>query len=218
MLRRRQRRRDPLQAIIFDCDGVLFDSTPANVAFYKAVLDALGESGLVLDENRVQALSSAQVFAELFEDDPARHAEATRIAAAVDYRPFFRLMIPVDDLHGILRDLGASYRLAMATNRGRTIPDLLQEFGLEGVFEAIVGILDVPRPKPHPDMLIECAERLGIEPDAAVYVGDSDGDREAAAAAGMPFIGVGDRSGHTVRVSTIGELPAVLGPTRGSGR
>jgi len=199
------------KAVIFDCDGVLFDSASANVAFYTAVLEALGEPPLTPEHERsIHALSSEQLFENLFGSDPARQAEATRIAASVDYRPFFRLMVPVEGLHEILADLRTSYRLAMATNRGRTIPDLLREFGLEEAFDAVVGIMDVARPKPHPDMLIECARRLDVPHDAAVYVGDTDGDRDAAAAAGMSFIGVGACCKHHVTISHIGQVRSIL--------
>lgn len=203
-----------LRAVIFDCDGVLFDSAPANVAFYNSILDVLGEPPLApAYEHRVTALSSPQVLAELFRDDPARHAEAVRVAAEVDYRPFFKLMVPAVGLHDVLAQLRTQYRVAMATNRGRTIPDLLKEFDLEGAFDAVVGILDVARPKPYPDMLLECVRRLGFTCAAAVYVGDSNGDRQAAAAAGMRFIAVGDQCQHSARVAHIGELTAVLHPS-----
>jgi HAD superfamily hydrolase (TIGR01509 family) len=195
------------QAVILDCDGVLFDSTSANVAFYTAVLNALGEPPLTPEiEERIHVFSSEQLFEELFGGNPERCAEASRVAASIDYQPFFSLMQPVANLHQILRNLRASHRLAMATNRGRTIPDLLREFSLEATFDAVVGIQDVPRPKPHPDMLIECARRLELRPEAAVYVGDTNGDRDAAAAAGMFFIGVGDRCEHPVVIAHIGEL------------
>jgi HAD superfamily hydrolase (TIGR01509 family) len=203
--------------IIFDCDGVLFDSNPANAAFYTAVLDALGEPPLTPEqEAHVHMLSSPQVLQSLFGHDPVRHAEATRVAATIDYRQFFRLMVPVEGLHDTLALLRASYSLAMATNRGRTIPDLLREFDLEGVFDAVVGILDVERPKPHPDMLLECARRVAVDVRRAVFVGDTEGDQAAAAAAGMPFVAVGDRCSHPVLIRHIGELPQVLAGTRAS--
>ena len=206
---------DEPQVVIFDCDGVLFDSNPANVAFYTAVLDALGEPRLTpAQQHHVHMLSSPQVMELLFGHDPARRAAATRVAAAIDYRPFFRLMVPVSGLHDTLTRLRQSYRLAMATNRGRTVPDLLQKFDLAGVFDAVVGTLDVPRPKPHPDMLLECTRRLGVETRSAVFVGDTEGDQAAAAAADMPFIAVGDRCTHPVVIQHIGELPGMLERTR----
>ncbi len=206
----------PLEAIIFDCDGVLFDSSAANIAFYDAILAALGEPPLGPEHHeRAIAHASPQVLTALFAHDPARHAEATRIAENIDYRPFLELMVPAPELHGLLANLRGRYRLAMATNRGRTIPELLREFDLENVFDAVVGYLDVPRPKPHPDMLLECSRRLGLACEAGVYVGDSQGDLVAATAAGMRFIAVGSRCEHSVRISHLGELERALANVAG---
>jgi HAD superfamily hydrolase (TIGR01509 family) len=202
-------------AVILDCDGVLFDSVAANVAFYNAILDSLGEAPLTREqEGSAHALSSPQVLEELFGHDPSRYAAALRVAATIDYRPFLQLMAPVDGLHDVLGRLRANYRLAMATNRGRTIPDLLREFHLEDTFEVVVGILDVARPKPHPDMLIECARRLGSTCRRAVYVGDSPSDGVAASAAGIPFVAVGDRCDHPLRIGHLRELGDLLASER----
>ena len=204
-------------AVILDCDGVLFDSVAANVAFYNAILETLGEAPLTLEqEGCAHALSSPQVLEELFGHAPSRYAAALGVAATIDYRPFLRLMAPVDGLHEVLCDLRTTYRLALATNRGRTIPDLLQRFDLEDTFDVVVGILDVARPKPHPDMLIECARRLGPACRSAVYVGDSPSDGVAARAAGMPFVAVGDRCDHSLRIGHLRELPGLLVRARGS--
>ena len=51
------------------------------------------------------------------------------------------------------------------------------------------GALDVPRPKPHPDMLEKCLEHFRTIPTAAVYVGDSETDHQAA---------LGRHAGHTL--------------------
>jgi HAD superfamily hydrolase (TIGR01509 family) len=200
-----------LEAVIFDCDGVLFDSTAANIAFYDAILKTLGEPPLGPEHHeRAIAHASPQVLAALFANDPARHAVATRIAERIEYGPFFELMVPAPGLHRLLAALRGRYRLAMATNRGKTIPELLRAFDLEDAFDAVVGFLDVPRPKPHPDMLLECARRLDFACASAVYVGDSHGDLVAATAAGMRFIAVGNRCEHSVRISHLGELERAL--------
>jgi HAD superfamily hydrolase (TIGR01509 family) len=200
------------EAIIFDCDGVLFDSAAANLAFYNAILAAMDEPPITESmRHHVNALSSPQVLEELFRHAPQRRARASEIASTIDYGPFFELMVPARNLRALLGGLRRRYRIAMATNRGRTIPQLLIVFDLADAFDAVVGHLDVPRPKPHPDMLIECARRLGIACDAALYVGDSPEDEAAAAAAGMRFVAVGDRCGHRVRIDHVGELPGLLG-------
>jgi phosphoglycolate phosphatase len=54
--------------------------------------------------------------------------------------------------------------------------------------------MDVERPKPHPDPLIKILEYFGIEPNNALYVGDSNLDEIAAKAAGVPFVAYQNRS------------------------
>src|SRR6185436_8940471 len=111
---------DALRLIILDCDGVLFDSWDANVAFYDSVLTALGESPL--DETGRELchrLSGPQLWDHLFAHDRDRHTRAKAMAAKADYSPFYRLMHPVPDLDATLARLSAHCPLALATNRGR---------------------------------------------------------------------------------------------------
>ena len=200
-----------LRAIIFDCDGVLFDSWRANVAFYNAVLAELGQPPLdAAGERLAHTLSSPQLFEALFGDQPAVLEPARAIARNMDYSPFLRWMEPVPGLYELLADLKPRYRLAMATNRGMTLAGVMGHFGLAPLLELAVGIYDVPRPKPFPDMIEKCVQHFGIAPDEAVYVGDSPSDLEAARAAGTHFIGVGDLPGAALRVRHVGELRSVM--------
>src|SRR5512140_2498617 len=120
-----------LSAVIFDCDGVLFDSGSANVAYYNAVLHQLGQPPLDLAwEQQVHFLASSQVFERMFGSDAATLAEARRIARDLDYGPFYEFMRPVPGLDALLDRLKRSYRLAMASNRGKTITEIMRRFGL----------------------------------------------------------------------------------------
>lgn len=200
-----------LSLVIFDCDGVLFDSAPANVAYYNAVLERLGRSGLDAEwGRRAHFLSSHQLYDAMFGAASELADAARRAARDVDYGPFFRLMRPVPDLERVLTLLKQHYRLAMATNRGGTVTGVVREFGLDRFIELAVGALDVPNPKPHPDMIERCLEHFHVLPPAAVYVGDSETDHQAALAAGVQFIGVGGATPAEHRVLELRELPALL--------
>jgi len=202
---------DALRLAIFDCDGVLFDSWKANVAFYNTVLTACGRP--TLDEETLHlchTLSSPQLYAHLFPDDVPMQRRIAEIARATDYAPFYGLMEPVAELEATLAHLSRHCPLALATNRGTTVNGVLERFGLEAYFPIRFGILDVARPKPAPDMLLACLERARVDADAAVYVGDTELDREAARAAGIAYIGVGPASGAELRITGIRELPALL--------
>jgi HAD superfamily hydrolase (TIGR01509 family) len=200
-----------IELVIFDCDGVLFDSAQANIAYYNTVLGRLGLPAMTREwERRVHFLASAQVYEEMFGAESMLTAQAHEVARAVGYTPFFELMRPVSGLQEVLAILKASYRLAMATNRGSTVPEILRRFGLDRHIELAVGIHDVERPKPHPDMLVRCLRHFGISPRAAVYVGDAETDEQAATAARMHFVAVGDCPWATRRVPSLVELPGEL--------
>jgi len=186
-------RNHTLKLVMLDCDGVLFDSIRSNVAYYDAILEKMGDPPLDEEARRLcHVYSTPQLFAHLYADDPEKVKEAVRIAYTIDYLPFLEYMDPEPKLYEVLRRLKASYKVALATNRGKSIPALLERFELEGVFDVVSTILDVERPKPEPDMLLYCLKKTGLAPDEAVYVGDMENDRIAAEAAGIPFILMGN--------------------------
>lgn len=187
-----------IRLVVFDCDGVLFDSEPANLAFYREVLRQ-AEAPPVPEsyEAAYHSLASAQLFEKLFGEQPELLARVQGIARQTDYAPFFPLMQPKPRLRETLALLRRSFSTAMATNRGKTTHGVLECFDLGDLFDLAVGVLDVANPKPHPDMLELCLDRLGVEAAEAVYVGDQPTDREAAVAAGLHFIGMGPMCGRT---------------------
>jgi phosphoglycolate phosphatase-like HAD superfamily hydrolase len=208
----------PLRAVIFDCDGVLFDSWRANVDFYNAVLEILGRPPLDAEgERHAHVLSSPQLFAILFGDDVALVERATALARDVDFGPFYHRMRPASGLHALLADLKMRYRLAMATNRGVTASRVVAHFGLGDLLELTVGIHDVARPKPSPDMIDKCVAHFGIAAHEAVYVGDTLSDREAARAAGTHFVAVGEHVDAPLWIQELRDLPPLLAATWGVG-
>lgn len=209
-------------AVVFDCDGVLFDSLEANIAYYNAILAEMGYPPMTAEQALLAHRGSTlQFFEHVFGGDSEKVLRAKEIAAATDYEPFYALMRPASGLHRTLQKLRSAYRLAMATNRGYTAREVVRRFGLEPYLETTVGIRDVDRPKPHPDMLELCLQRLGVDPAQAVYVGDAESDFVAARAAGMHFVAMGDLNVPAPRVRSLEEVPVVLrrieGTRAGSG-
>jgi HAD superfamily hydrolase (TIGR01509 family) len=89
-----------------------------------------------------------------------------------------------------VRALGASgVRLAIASSSNRPLIDaVLESTGLGASFETTVSSEEVARGKPAPDVYLEAAARLGVDPRACVAIEDSTNGIRAAAAAGMPVI------------------------------
>jgi HAD superfamily hydrolase (TIGR01509 family) len=202
----------PVRLVIFDCDGVLFDSEPANLAFYREVLRVAGAPPVPEStEAAYHSLASSQLFEKLFAGDPVMLARVKEVARSTDYAPFFPLMQPKPRLRETLALLRERYRVAMATNRGQTTQGVVDHFTLRDLFDLAVGVLDVARPKPHPDMLALCLERFDVPAREAVYVGDQATDLEAAEAAGIHFIGMGPMCGRVARsAQRFEEIPGIV--------
>ena len=78
----------------------------------------------------------------------------------------------------------------MATGKSRAgLSRAIASGGLEGYFHAF-RCADQTHAKPHPAMLQELAEELGVEPRRMLMVGDTSHDLQMAAAAGVPAVGV----------------------------
>ena len=201
-----------VELVIFDADGVLFDSTLSNTAYYNAIFATIGEPPMSPEEEKAGVyLSAPQVFELRAGKDLMRIERMRALARTLDATPFFQMMIPALKLHPFLTDLKRRYRLGLATNRSATIPALIDHLGLEGIFDAVASARDKVRPKPAPDIVELCVQRAGTLPEHAVYVGDSATDQIAAQAAGTHYIGLGGRCGHdrghTHRIEALAELP-----------
>lgn len=194
--------------VIFDCDGVLFDSRPANVAFHNAVLDRLGLPPLdVTGEDLGHFMAADQLYDHLLGPGTPMRNRASQVARELDYSPFYEFMRPNDGLFEVLEVMGRSFTLAMASNRARTARGVAERFGLDRYLSLVVGTRDVERPKPAPDMLELCMQKLTATPAATVFVGDAVTDRDAARAANVRFIGVGPHSGVDDPIESLRELP-----------
>lgn len=205
-----------VRAVVFDCDGVLFDSAAANVAYYDAIRARLGLPPMEPSwRTRAHVLAAPALLEAMFGHAPALLAAARRAARETSYEPFYALMRPAPGLAEVLGALARRFRLAMATNRGSSVRGVVARFGLDRWLEAAVGMLDVARPKPAPDVVLLALRRLGVPPAHAVYVGDAESDRLAAEAAGAGFVAVGREPWAPVQVRTLAELPALLGAGAG---
>ena len=181
-------------AVIFDCDGVMFDSRQANINFYNHLLNRFNLPAM--EEKQVPFIhmhTADESVRYLFrETNLLKDAQAYRMN--MDYAPFIKDMVIEPGLKELLRWLSPRFGLAVATNRSNTIEAVIDGYGLNGFFDIVVSSLDVKNPKPHPESLFKILDFFEIGPARALYVGDSLVDQETAQAAGAPFVAYKNRS------------------------
>lgn len=177
-----------LAVVAFDCDGVMFDSSLANRAYYDDVLKYVGLPAMTAGQFEYAHMHTVDETLRFLIEDPRTLAIAHGYRRQRSYLPFIRHMIPEPGLKSLLAKLRTRFKTAIATNRTDTMARVLIEHDLEGQFDLVVTALDVLRPKPHPEQLLTVLSHFRIAPEQMVYIGDSLLDAQASQAAGVPFI------------------------------
>ena len=177
-----------IKAVIFDCDGVLLDSRDANAKLYNQFLSHFDRRPLTTEQlDYVHSHTLDESLNFLLRDDRLVH-EAKRLWQEMDYEPLLTLLALEPGLLGCLEQVSRLYKTAIATNRTRTMDEVMHRFGLVPYFDLVVTSQDVRYPKPHPESLNKILSFFGITPRESCYIGDSDVDRETSQRAGVLFI------------------------------
>jgi phosphoglycolate phosphatase len=185
--------RRPFELLIFDWDGTLMDSVATIVACTReafadagfpppaeeAVRDAIG-LGLRESFDRFAPGGGPELM--------ARVLSCYRERWLAGYRERQVLFPGVVEL---LADLASDdYLLAVATGKSRRgLDDALGQNGIGHLFHATRTVDEAPS-KPHPQMVLDILDELGVRAGAALMIGDSIHDLEMARAAGVASLGV----------------------------
>ena len=177
-------------AIIFDLDGTLIDSAPLCAAIINEILHERGSPRVVsaADARAYLTQGGAQLVTALLGSvgDEARHDLAAfrdRYAA----RP-----TPADCLfpgvrHGLSALSRSGVRIAICSNKPQQLcAKIVADLAIDCA--VVVGSVPGVPLKPAPDLARLALEKLGADPSACLYVGDSDVDRRTAKNAGIPFL------------------------------
>lgn len=170
-------------------------STTKAVSIYPVLVDTFAALGWTIDGTHISRC------AQLFFDETTQdvHDDARALLASLKYR---------------------GYRVGVVTNSifpGELFEPRLAELGLAGYVDAVVSSADVGWSKPDPRPYVATLERLGIEPQEALFIGDRlDTDIAGARAAGLRAVLIDRRSrrregaGYLV-ISHLGALNDLLG-------
>jgi phosphoglycolate phosphatase len=176
------------EVIIFDCDGVLFDSRKANQAYYNHLLNHFGKPPMSeSDLTYVHMHTAGESITFLFGENQLRDA-VLAYTQTLDYTPFIRLMDMEPGLIDLLEYLRPGIKTAVSTNRSTTIGQVLKTFALDPYFDLVISSLDVDRPKPDPESVIKIMDFFNAGPEQCLYIGDSEVDAQTAGRAGVAFV------------------------------
>lgn len=177
-----------VKVLVFDCDGVMFDTEKANRMYYNRILEHFGKPPLTREQFEYVHMSTVkQALFFLFEDrenldavfDFTRTMTYDSLIPHMEIEPF---LIP------LLRLVKKRMKTAIATNRSTTMNGVMTYHGLSDLFDLVVTSLDVEHPKPHPEQLLKILDHFKAAPEEALYIGDSETDEQAAIHSGVPFV------------------------------
>jgi HAD superfamily hydrolase (TIGR01509 family) len=177
-----------LKLVGFDCDGVLFDSRDANIAFYNDILARFGLPPMAPQAvDYVHSHTFQESLEYLFRESQVLQ-EVLDFCRTIDYQRFIPMMVEAPHLREFLGFLRSRFYTALATNRTTTTQAVLHYHCLADQFDLVISALDVSRPKPHPESFWRILEHFGLNAYEVIYIGDSKVDEEFAKNAGVPLV------------------------------
>lgn len=190
-----QKKKWKLKCVIYDCDGVLFDSFEANTKLYNDLCGLVGR--IPLKEEEMQYVHSHTVYEAIhfiFGKENELEKKALESIKQVDLRNYIGYLKVEPHLFRVLEKLKEKgiYRV-INTNRTTSMKYIMERFNLGPYFDMVVTALDVKNPKPHPESIEKIIAALHLKKEEAVFVGDSDVDKETAVSSGVTFIAYKNR-------------------------
>ncbi|MEH0018897.1 MAG: HAD-IA family hydrolase [Desulfobacter sp.] len=200
-----------LKAVVFDCDGVMFDTALANRKFYDEILAAFDKPSMTQKQFHNVHMMTVKAAIEYLFPDVDDYSPIYEIIKSIRYAKFTPYMKREKGLKKLLAALKENGLIrGIATNRTNTMESVLIDNDMTTLFEIVVTAADVDHPKPAPDQLHKIMAEFNLSPEEIIFVGDSEYDQRAAQAAGTWFIAFRqpnlDAHFHAVSMAEVGEF------------
>jgi phosphoglycolate phosphatase len=184
-----------VRCVIYDCDGVLFDSLEANTRLYNDLCALVGRYPLREDEMQyVHTHTVYEAIHFIFGREENVEKKALESLKQVDLRNYIVYLKMEPHLFQTLEKLKEKGILrAVNTNRTTSMKYIMERFSLWPYFEMVVTALDVKNPKPNPESIEKIIQAFDLNKEEAVFIGDSEVDQQAAKSSGIKFIAYKNR-------------------------
>lgn len=193
-----------IKGIIFDLDGVIVFTDHYHYLAWKMITD---EMGIYFDEtinNRLRGVSrmeSLEIILENYHGAPLSDEEKVALAEKKNnfYRELLQEMSPdsvapeVRHTLQTLRDRGYQLSIGSSSKNTKTILERVQ---LTDAFDVISDGTNISRSKPDPEVFQKAAQFLGLNAENCAVIEDAFAGIDAACAAGMISVGIGDASSY----------------------
>lgn len=188
------------EAMIFDLDGVITDTAKYHFLAWKRLSDELGFSFTEQDNERLKGVSRIGSFEIILEINGAsdRYSEAEKEALAdrknTYYREFVETITKQDILPGVMALLNKAKKAGIpcaVASISKNAPRILERLGIGDCFDYIADAAAVKKPKPDPEIFLNCAQALHALPQNCVAFEDAQAGIEAIYAANMVSVGIG---------------------------
>jgi len=174
--------------IIFDCDGVMFDTRKVNRLYYNHMLSHFNLPEMT-DEQFEYSHSHSVVDAVNYLMKPHNIPEENvyTYLKSINYGEYISHMIMNPDLKPLIEAIRPPCYTAIATNRTDTMPKVIKKFELGSYFDKVMTAADVTNPKPNPEMILTIITHFNVEKNRILYIGDTNVDEQAAMQSNIPF-------------------------------
>jgi len=188
-----------IKAVIFDLDGVIVSTDEYHYRGWKRLAD---EEGIFFDREineRCRGVSRMASLDIVLERTDKQYSDEQKLEMATRKNGYYRqflhdLLKPENILPGVLNLLAQlkerGVKAAIGSSSKNT-PMILESIGMADCFDAVADGNDITNSKPHPEVFLLAAERLGVPPENCLVVEDAEAGVEAALAGGMKAMGVG---------------------------
>ena len=179
------------KGLIFDCDGTLADTMPLHWHAWQLITQ---RHNLHFPEDRFYSLGGvpSRDILKMLSEEQGRSLD--HIAVAHEENAYLPLMARVEPIHAVVEIAKANFgKIPMAVASGGTQPiiiDVLEHLKIRHLFKAVVTSEMVKNQKPAPDIFLEAARRIGVEPQFCRAYEDTDLGLQAIRSAGMDAVDV----------------------------